>query len=184
MNWSPNVANGGNENSFPGSVQDSFVSQRVISADYSNPRHARAILELMDVYARDPMGGGEPLRAEVTRTLIPALAQMPGAFSLLCYAQDKAVGLANCFEGFSTFKARKLINIHDIVVLNEWRRMGIGQMLLREVEAVARQRDCCKITLEVLEGNGAAQGAYRKFGFDGYELSPQAGKALFWQKNL
>jgi hypothetical protein len=30
---------------------------------------------------------------------------------------------------------------------------------------VARQRGCCKITLEVLEGNAVAQASYGKFGF-------------------
>ena len=41
-----------------------------------------------------------------------------------------------------------------------------------------------KLTLEVLEGNSVAQSAYRAFGFEGYELDPQMGKALFWQKKL
>ena len=29
-----------------------------------------------------------------------------------------------------------------------------------------------------------AQKAYRAFGFDGYELNPQMGKALFWEQKL
>ncbi|MEX5689713.1 GNAT family N-acetyltransferase, partial [Pseudomonas silesiensis] len=52
------------------------------------------------------------------------------------------------------------------------------------VEEIARQRGCCKLTLEVLEGNEVAQGAYRKLGFDNYQLSPETGRAMFWQKAL
>ncbi|WP_267313813.1 hypothetical protein [Limnobaculum xujianqingii] len=32
--------------------------------------------------------------------------------------------------------------------------------------------------------NEIAKGSYRKFGFSGYELDPQMGKAVFWQKKL
>jgi hypothetical protein len=36
----------------------------------------------------------------------------------------------------------------------------------------------------VLTGNIAAKGAYRKAGFEGYELDPAVGKAEFWQKKI
>ncbi|RMM86761.1 Acetyltransferase, GNAT family [Pseudomonas savastanoi pv. glycinea] len=62
--------------------------------------------------------------------------------------------------------------------------MGISQKMLLKVEEIARQRGCCKLTLEVLEGNEVAQGAYRKLGFDNYQLSPEMGRAMFWQKAL
>lgn len=44
--------------------------------------------------------------------------------------------------------------------------------------------DCCKLTLEVLEGNKLAQQVYRRFGFQGYELDPKMGRALFYEKKL
>ncbi|MDU0356030.1 GNAT family N-acetyltransferase [Paraglaciecola aquimarina] len=56
--------------------------------------------------------------------------------------------------------------------------------MLQKVEQIARQKDCCKITLEVLEGNEVAKNAYLKHGFAGYELDPEQGKAMFWQKVL
>jgi ribosomal protein S18 acetylase RimI-like enzyme len=40
------------------------------------------------------------------------------------------------------------------------------------------------LTLEVLQGNQAAQNLYRKFGFADYQLAPENGNALFWQKSL
>jgi len=43
---------------------------------------------------------------------------------------------------------------------------------------------CCKLTLEVLEGNTVARAAYQACGYSGYELNPEIGKALFWQKKL
>ncbi len=56
--------------------------------------------------------------------------------------------------------------------------------MLDKVEEVAIEKGCCKITLEVLSKNEAAKSAYKKFGFSDYELDPNAGSALFWQKRL
>jgi ribosomal protein S18 acetylase RimI-like enzyme len=64
------------------------------------------------------------------------------------------------------------------------RGRGLGKRLLAQVEQLARELDCCKLTLEVLEGNRVAQAAYLASGFEGYELNPQVGRALFWQKKL
>lgn len=153
-------------------------------ADYHNPEHALAIVDLLDAYACDPMGGGEPLSPFVKDNLVVELAKRSFALSLIAFVDTKPVGLLNAFEGFSTFKAKPLINIHDIIVLSEYRGMQIGKKLLEAVEGIARQKNCCKITLEVLEGNKSAQQAYLKAGFAGYVLDPEMGHALFWQKNL
>ncbi|WP_085444644.1 GNAT family N-acetyltransferase [Magnetofaba australis] len=160
------------------------MSLRIQQADFANPDHGAAIVRLLDAYARDPMGGGKPLSDSVKCDLVPALARIPGALTLLAYVDEHAVGLANCFAGFSTFACRPLLNIHDIAVLPAYRGQGVAGAMLAEIEAIARARGCCKVTLEVLENNHAAQSAYRKYGFAGYELRPEAGRALFWEKSL
>ena len=160
------------------------MSIEVVVADYANARHGRDITELLDSYASDPMGGGEPLPAYVREHLVSELSKLPNAFSLICYVDGSPAGLANCFEGFSTFRCKPLINIHDVVVKTAFRGRGISQHLLAEVERLARQKGCCKITLEVLEGNVTAQQAYKKYGFEAYQLDAAMGQALFWQKSL
>lgn len=156
----------------------------VIIADYGNEQHAKDVADLLDIYAQDPMGGNAPLNPEVKRNLAATLAKVPHAFSVLCYVDGKPAGLANCFEGFSTFKCKPLINIHDLAVHKDYRRLGLGQKLLQKVEDVAVEKGCCKVTLEVLDGNDVAKNAYIKFGFSGYELDPASGSALFWEKVL
>ncbi len=154
----------------------------VIVADYLNSQQAQDIGYLLNCYAEDPMGGGAPLSENIKTNLANELSKLPHAFSVICYVDDKPVGLINCFEAFSTFKCKPLINIHDIVVVGEFRGLGICQKMLATVENVAKEKGCCKITLEVLEGNEVARNSYLKFGFDGYELDPEMGKAMFWQK--
>jgi len=130
------------------------------------------------------MGGGKSLPLFVKENLVAELAKRPYAFSLICYVGTEPAGLINCFDGFSSFSCKPLINIHDVIVLNEFRGLGISQLMLHEIESIAKEKGCCKLTLEVLEGNNAAKKAYLKHGFAGYELDPEMGKALFWQKSL
>jgi ribosomal protein S18 acetylase RimI-like enzyme len=161
-----------------------YDAMNTLIADYNNPKHSRDILRLLNEYACGPMGGKQPLSDFTLEHLIRTLANMPSAWSILCYIDDQPAGLANCFEGFSTFLCKPLINIHDIVVSENYRGLGISQQLLSAIEKLAIDKGCCKMTLEVLEGNDIAKNAYRKFGFTHYELDPSAGKALFWEKPL
>ena len=156
----------------------------IITADYQNPSHEADIINLMQAYANDPMGGGKPLADEVINNLCKQLAKRPYAFTLIGYIDGQAAGLITCFEQFSTFACQPLINIHDVVVLKPYRGRGISKQMLAKVEQIARQKGCCKLTLEVLAGNQVARAAYRRFGFSGYELSPETGQAEFWQKVL
>lgn len=152
-------------------------------ADYADPRDAGDVVALLDAYARDPMGGGEPLSDAVKARLAGDLAANPQAFSLLARLDGEAVGLANCFMGYSTFAAAPLVNIHDLAVLPGLRGKGIGKALLAAIEAEALKRGARKVTLEVLSANPARR-LYAACGYGDYQLDPATGHALFWQKRL
>ena len=156
----------------------------IINADFNDPQHAQDILFLLNEYALDVMGGGQPLDHYVRENLINEFKKRPTIFSIICYVNNKPAGLVNAIMGFSTFKCKPLLNIHDLAVIKAFRGLGISQKLLAAVEDIARAEDCCKITLEVLEGNTIARNAYQRFGFKPYELDPTMGSALLWQKNL
>ena len=154
--------------------------------DLQRPAHGAALLDLLDQYAHDPMGGGVPLGTEVRARLLSGLAAFPGyvGFLALAGSESRPVGLINCFTGFSTFAAQPLLNVHDIFVQPAWRGQGIAHALLAAAEAHARHKGCCKLTLEVLANNHAARASYLRFGFRPYELDPAAGQAQLMQKWL
>lgn len=167
------------ENSIPDGI-------RIGRADYANPRHAAALVSLLDAYARDPMGGGEALSDFAKANVVSELAKLPQAFSLLAFdgeGDETPVGLANCMLGFSTFACKPLVNVHDLTVAAACRGRRIGERLLAEVERVARAHGACKVTLEVLSGNPALR-LYVRSGFAQYQLDPAAGQAGFMQKWL
>jgi GNAT superfamily N-acetyltransferase len=165
-------------------VSASVSTTEISPIDLSDDRQGRALVELLDHYARDPMGGGQPLAEAVRTALVPGLRQQPHYLGFLAIREGIAVGLVNAFLGFSTFAARPLLNLHDVVVHAAVRRQGIGRLLLDRVEATARARGCCKLTLEVLSANRAAREAYAAFGFASYAIDPSTGTALFLEKKL
>jgi ribosomal protein S18 acetylase RimI-like enzyme len=156
----------------------------IARADYDDPADAEAVILLMDAYARDPMGGGHPLADDVMAELVPLLASTPNALSLIARLGGEPVGLANCFTAVSTFNAMPLVNIHDVVVLPQYRGQGIARALFEAVEHEAHVLGAGKVTLEVLSGNERATALYASLGYGAYELDPAAGQALFWQKRL
>jgi ribosomal protein S18 acetylase RimI-like enzyme len=162
-------------------------SIRICRADYANPRHAEALVSLLDAYAHDPMGGGAGLSDFAKAHVVSELAKLPQAFSVLAFdgADDgKPVGLANCFGGFSTFACKPLVNVHDLAVSAAYRGRRIGERLLAFVEERANEMGACKLTLEVLSGNASAMRLYARAGFAAYALDPAAGQASLMQKWL
>lgn len=147
--------------------------------DFSNPSHLSALAGLTNHYMADAMGGAEPLNKIKQLRLVDGLANHPTAEVVFAVLGDKAVGLATCFVNFSTFNVKSYLYIHDIVVLSEYRRQGIGKALMEELIRSAKERDFCKVTLEVREDNMSAQKLYKNLGFA--DCDPAM---LFWTKKI
>jgi GNAT superfamily N-acetyltransferase len=156
----------------------------VVPADLANSAHQQAILRLTNEYACDPMGNGHPLPDEVLQNLITGLKEHPTTLIFVAYIDEKPVGIATCFVGFSTFAAKPLINVHDLAVTSEYRGCGVGRALLMAVEEEARRRDCAKLTLEVQENNQPARGLYESVGFAQAVYGAKTGGSLFYSKPL
>jgi GNAT superfamily N-acetyltransferase len=160
------------------------MSIEIHEANLADPRDAEALLDVLDSYARDPMGGGVALAPDVRRRLVPALREQSQALILLAREAQQPIGLATCFFGFSTFAARPLLNVHDLAVLPEFRGRGVGRALLAAAEERARARGCAKLTLEVREDNARARGLYEQCGFRDFELAGQRIRTHFLGKVL
>ena len=56
--------------------------------------------------------------------------------------------------------------ITNVAVLPQYRKQGIGSMLIKTMIKTARELNIYLLTLEVRKSNIAAQGLYNKYGFD------------------
>ncbi len=155
----------------------------IVEADLERPEHQQAVCKMLDAYASDPMGGGQPLEEEVRERLVPGLQEHPTTEIVLAFDGEKPVGIAVCFRGFSTFAARPLLNVHDLAVTAEYRRRGVGRQLLAAVEQKARSLGCTKVTLEVLEANPARK-LYESLGYASPTYYKGSGQALFLTKSV
>ncbi|MDR1809355.1 MAG: GNAT family N-acetyltransferase [Prevotella sp.] len=151
----------------------------VCPCNYSDPDQLTAIGTLMNAYIADRMGGGEPLTPIKQLRLVDALNNHPTAVVLLANVDGVYAGMLVAFENFSTFTVRPMLNIHDVIVLREYRNMGVGRRLMEAIVAEGEKRRCSRITLEVRHDNAAAQKLYRSFGFG--DVEPPM---LYWRKAL
>ena len=98
----------------------------ILKVDFADTLHCSGVVEVLNSYASDPFGGGEPLSPEVQERLIPALRNHPTVLVLLAFDERRAVGVAVCFFGFSTFQALPLLNIHDLAVVPGYSSLQTG----------------------------------------------------------
>ncbi|MBN2263373.1 MAG: GNAT family N-acetyltransferase [Prolixibacteraceae bacterium] len=138
---------------------------QVIKGNINNEKHAAHMLQLLDQYMQDPMGGKWSMPSQLANDIVAGLKKQANYVFFIAYCNNQPAGIANCFINFSTFKAKQLINIHDFAVSQHFRRRGIGEALMQGIVDDARQQGYCKITLEVRHDNHGAQNLYKKAGF-------------------
>ena len=151
----------------------------VITGDIWNKEHQRAMLSQLDLYMQDPMGGQGKLSEELAYEVLSGLQAQTNFVFFLAKCNEEYAGFANCFVNFSTFKAKKLINIHDFAVAPQFRQKGIGKHLMDEILDYSRKNHFCKVTLEVRHDNPNAQNLYKTVGFS--ECNPPM---YFWEEVL
>ena len=154
------------------------------SIDYALDADRRALVELLDLYATEPIGGSTSLAADVRNRLPDFLRDHPASRVWLAFLGEEPVGLATGIVGYSSFAARPLVNIHDLVVRPEFRGRAIGRALLSHIEREARALDYCGLTLEVRGDNVAAQSLYASCGFVGSGQVEPPHHSAFWKKRL
>lgn len=158
-----------------------MLSSEIKQIDPGNSRDLLAMIEVLQSYAQDIMGGGQAIPESTIENLKQELPQQSNYVLFMAYLDQKPVGIANCFVSFSTFKAKLLINIHDLAVLPDYRGHGIGSDLLRAISHYAKKNKMCKVTLEVRSDN-QAKDLYRRHGFGPADYA--VNDMLFWEKVL
>jgi len=88
----------------------------------------------------------------------------PAAEVILAYAGDEPAGFALYFQSFSTFVGRPGLYLEDLFVKPEWRKQGLGRMLLARLAHIAVERGYGRMEWSVLNWNEMALRVYRAAG--------------------
>ncbi len=147
--------------------------------DFSNPAHLNLLVELHEEYMADPMGDHPAHNKLQQLRLVDALNSREGTTVIFAIDGNRGVGMAICFELFSTFHIKPYLYIHDFVVTKECRNRGVGRALMEQLFEIGRERGYCKVTLEVRCDNPSAQQLYRSTGF-----TPCEPNMYFWNRIL
>ena len=83
---------------------------------------------------------------------------------VIAYEGTTPVGFALFFHNYSTFLAQRGLYLEDLFVLPEWRRRGVGKMLLTYLAQVAVDRKCGRLEWAVLDWNAPAMRFYKSLG--------------------
>ena len=88
----------------------------------------------------------------------------PAAEVIIAYAGSEPAGFALYFQSFSTFVGRPGLYLEDIFVKPEWRKQGLGRMMLARLAHIAVERGYGRMEWSVLNWNETALRVYRAAG--------------------
>jgi len=94
---------------------------------------------------------------------------------------NQYAGFALFFSNYSTFLAKPGIHLEDLFVLPEFRGLGLGKALLKELARLTLERDCGRLEWAVLDWNKPAIDFYQSQGailMNGWTTNRVTGEAL------
>ncbi|MCR6633230.1 MAG: GNAT family N-acetyltransferase [Magnetospirillum sp.] len=84
---------------------------------------------------------------------------------LLAERDGQPVGMLIFLSLYSSWRGRPALMIHDLFVREAARGLGAGKALVTHLSAIARERGCCRVDVNVLDWNARARGFYESLGF-------------------
>jgi len=115
------------------------------------------------------MNQTEKCTREIDISIIEKMQNLGFAKIYFSEVDRNIMGIAVCFKGFSTYKQKELLNIHDFYLQKNYQGNGIGKLFLEFIEKECIKNDFCRVTLEVYGDNSHAIKLYKKSGYVGSE---------------
>ncbi len=116
--------------------------------------------DLDEVMAIERSSFKEPWSVESMR----AELQNPHSLPLVAVKDGKVVGYIILWD------LGESLHIANIAVAEEWRRKGIGTLLIRRAKEIGREKGKQLLSLEVRKSNIAARRLYQKEGFRPFKI--------------
>ncbi|MFN0278738.1 MAG: N-acetyltransferase family protein [Pyrinomonadaceae bacterium] len=83
---------------------------------------------------------------------------------LIAFDGEAPVAYSLFYPNFSSFRGQRGIHLDDIYIKAEYRKNGLGQVMLKEIARIAASRGFERIDFNVLEWNTPALKFYEKLG--------------------
>ena len=119
-----------------------------------------AFIRALAAFEREP----DAVSATEEGLLRDGFGPNPIYYCLIADRDGQPAGFALYFFNYSTWLGRPGIYLEDLYVLPEFRGRGIGKALLKQVAAVAVEKNCQRLQWVVLDWNKLAIDFYRAMG--------------------
>jgi GNAT superfamily N-acetyltransferase len=119
-----------------------------------------AFIRALAAFEREP----DAVTATEAGLLRDGFGPNPFYHCLMAHHDDRPAGFALYFFNYSTWMGRPGLYLEDIFVEPEFRGLGIGKALLKQVAAIAVEKNCPRLQWEVLDWNTPAIEFYRAMG--------------------
>jgi ribosomal protein S18 acetylase RimI-like enzyme len=93
-----------------------------------------------------------------------AFGKNPKFKVILAKTKNGTAGYAFYFFTYSSFRAQQTLYLEDIFISENFRRFGIGKMLMDELVKIAKKNKCGRMEWVVLDWNTNAINFYEKLG--------------------
>ena len=143
------------------------MNLKIRRTDLTSKDDAETLIELLYAFSLEMADEDYPA-AMPEETLVENIQKTGNSHVYFLEIDENIIGIAVCFAGFSTFKNRALLNIHDFFIRQEFRKKGYGTRFLQLIEKEAKGDGFCRITLEVYASNTKALNVYSSCGFTGH----------------
>lgn len=121
------------------------------------PRMLELVLELA-VFERAP----DEVTVTMEHFIESGFGDKPVWWALVAEADGVVVGFALYYVRYSTWKGQRMY-LEDLLVTEEWRRNGIGTMLVDKLIEVAKEKGFSGMLWQVLDWNEPAINFYKKY---------------------
>ena len=88
----------------------------------------------------------------------------PKSWAIVAEVDSQLVGIATYYNIYSTFKAKPGIWLDDLFIFQQYRKIGIGKALIRELCSIAKTNGCCRIDWIVSRDNANGKAFYESIG--------------------
>jgi GNAT superfamily N-acetyltransferase len=93
----------------------------------------------------------------------------PKACALVAEVDQQVIGIATYYNIYSTFISKPGIWLDDLFVFTQYRKMGIGKALMKELCAIATKNNCGRIDWIVARDNTSGRAFYQSMGASIFE---------------
>lgn len=83
---------------------------------------------------------------------------------LIATSEDQLIAYALYFLNFSSFRGQTGVYLEDIFIKKEFRKFGIGELMLKQIARAGKENGAVRMDFQVLDWNEPAINFYKKHG--------------------